>query len=169
MKVRNFAWHLFDFVIESCLLSVSKIVSLYWICQVFKDKNPESFHIFIYNMFLQKNIKHLRKSKGMSQETLAAMLGKVKEAISSYERGSSTPPFEAILKFTEIFEISIDDLVFRDIEHEGSSGKNVDRPATSEEVENLAKRVNELLEHRVRELERYIREKDPEGAKELGI
>lgn len=120
-------------------------------------------------MFLQKNIRHLRKIKGLSQEALSSALGKTKESVSGYERGKGVPSFEMLIKLAELFQVSLDDLVFRDIEHDGQSGQGVDRPTTSEEVENLAKRVNELLEHRVRELERHIKVNDPEGAKELGI
>lgn len=120
-------------------------------------------------MHIGKNLKALRVSRNLVQSSVAETLGVKTETISGYERGKGFPSFEMLIKLAELYQVSLDDLVFRDIEHEGLSGNAVVLPATDDEKENMAKKINELLEHRVRELERYIKEKDPEGAKELGI
>lgn len=118
-------------------------------------------------MHLRNNIRVLRQRKKMTQLELADLLGVKSGTVSGYEKKvDGAPSFEVLVKLAEIFEISLDDLVFKDIEAEGY---NVATQPVDADKEAMAKRLNEMLEHRVRELERHIREKDPEGAKELGI
>lgn len=118
--------------------------------------------MFIY---LGKNIKVLRKSEGMTQLNLADKLGLRKVTISTYEQERSVPSFDVLIKIAEIFKVSLDDLVFRDIATEGRSAGGLKPIDNAETVHELL----EMLRHRVRELEREIRKKDPDMAKDLGI
>lgn len=52
------------------------------------------------------SIKELRKSKGLSQRALAALLEVNQTAVSQWERGVTTPSSHMLLRLSRIFEIS---------------------------------------------------------------
>ncbi|WP_440896812.1 helix-turn-helix domain-containing protein [Amphibacillus sp. Q70] len=56
-------------------------------------------------------IKELRKSKKMTQKTLADILNVTPQAVSKWERNESTPDIETLIKLSNYFDISIDELV----------------------------------------------------------
>lgn len=58
-----------------------------------------------------KNLKSLRKHKGMSQEEIAQALSMNRSTYSGYENGVALPNIENLISFSEFFKISIDDLV----------------------------------------------------------
>lgn len=118
-------------------------------------------------MYFPNNINYLRKGKGLSQKELGDFIGKTKAAISSYENGESTPTFENLLKLSEIFSVSLDDLVFKDLKKEGVPTANEQQLSYGDE--QRTERFVQLLEHRVDELEQAIKDRDPELAKKLGI
>lgn len=53
----------------------------------------------------------LRKQKGLSQEELANQLNVTRQTISKWEVGDSTPDMEKLAALSELFEISLDELV----------------------------------------------------------
>lgn len=55
------------------------------------------------------------KRKRMSQEDLAEMLSKGRSAVGSYIRGETEPNIEALIKITDFFDITLDELIFADI------------------------------------------------------
>ncbi len=59
---------------------------------------------------LQKNLRYLRKSKGISQDKLGESLGISRHNIGAYEEGRSMPSFENILEIAAHFGISADAL-----------------------------------------------------------
>lgn len=59
---------------------------------------------------LQKNLRYLRKSKGISQDKLGESLGISRHNIGAYEEGRSMPSFENILEIADHFGISADAL-----------------------------------------------------------
>ena len=118
-------------------------------------------------MYISKNIKILRKTNRWNQTELGEKIEVSKAAVSSYESGVSIPPLQSIVKLAQLFEVSLDDLVLRDIEKEGTSGAPV--PRINEPKEQSLVRLNELLEARVRTLEREIKRNNPDLAVELGI
>lgn len=59
---------------------------------------------------LQKNLRYLRKSKGISQDKLGESLGISRHNIGAYEEGRSMPSFENILEIAAYFGISADAL-----------------------------------------------------------
>lgn len=65
-------------------------------------------------MPLGERIKLLRKEKGYSQDKLAKQIGADARQISRYETGKITPSAEALVKFVEVFDVSIDYLL---VEH----------------------------------------------------
>jgi transcriptional regulator with XRE-family HTH domain len=60
---------------------------------------------------LGNNIKTLRKQKGYSQETLAEQLHVVRQTISKWEKETSVPDAEMLNRISELFEVSVSDLL----------------------------------------------------------
>ena len=58
-----------------------------------------------------KNIKMLRKQKHLTQKELADMLGYGYTAISNYENGRNEPSIKDLIKISDIFGISVDELI----------------------------------------------------------
>ena len=128
-------------------------------------------------MYLSRNIKHLRRVHQISQTELAEKIGKTKATVSSYELGTSLPPFEVFLQLSEIFQISLDDLAKKDLQQEGGAmskprNHKFDRPGNDQSLKDKIKdqrRLIQLLEQRVKMLEQEILRSDPELGKRLGI
>lgn len=85
------------------------------------------FHNKLYN---------LRKQKGLSQEELANRLNVSRQTISKWEVGDSTPDMENLIAISDLFEISLDELVMDKAPvHTGGES------AKSEIVEELKQKV----------------------------
>ena len=53
-----------------------------------------------------ERIKQLRKKKGISQSELAALIGVKNNTVSTWERGTRKPDFEALDLLSDYFEVS---------------------------------------------------------------
>ena len=53
----------------------------------------------------------LRKSRGWSQEELGERLGVTRQTVSKWELGATTPELEKLVELSELFGLSIDELV----------------------------------------------------------
>lgn len=62
---------------------------------------------------LGDNIKGLRIKKGLTQEELGKILNKTKNNISQYETGKREPDIETLVKLSDIFDVSISDIIGR--------------------------------------------------------
>lgn len=62
-------------------------------------------------MAIGEQIKTLRKERGWSQADLATKIVGDPGQISRYENGKITPSVEAIVKFAELFDVSVDYLL----------------------------------------------------------
>ena len=62
-------------------------------------------------MQIGNKINQLRKLSGMTQEQLAEKLNVSRQTISKWESGSSSPDIESVVKVSEIFQVSLDDLL----------------------------------------------------------
>ena len=58
-----------------------------------------------------KKMKTARTNAGISQRDMAIKLSLTNSSYSNYENGYSEPPAEVIIKFCEILEISLEDLL----------------------------------------------------------
>ncbi|MDA3974614.1 helix-turn-helix transcriptional regulator [Enterococcus thailandicus] len=56
-------------------------------------------------------LKSLRKTKKMTQATLADKLGVSKWAVTSYEQGKTYPSIEILIKICDVLEVSSDYLL----------------------------------------------------------
>ncbi|MDP1810569.1 MAG: helix-turn-helix transcriptional regulator [Sediminibacterium sp.] len=61
--------------------------------------------------YLKENLKYIRKKLGKSQAEIALYMGKRATAISSWENGLSEPSIDDIQKLTDLFGVSIGDII----------------------------------------------------------
>ena len=67
--------------------------------------------------YLSSNIKYLRKSDGLTQARLSEILGyKSLNTVEKWEAGKNMPPLDTMIRLSEFFEVSLDDLVFTDLQ-----------------------------------------------------
>lgn len=89
---------------------------------------------------LSKNIKTLRKAKGLSQEELAIKLNVVRQTISKWEQALSVPDASMLIHLAEELDTSVSALLGEEI----AENKNDDLNVLSEKLEvinlELAKR-----------------------------
>ena len=79
-----------------------------------------------------ERIKQLRKKKGISQSELAALIGVKNNTVSTWERGTRKPDFEALNLLSNYFEVSFEYIL-------GSSDKEEARvKPTQDELDQLA-------------------------------
>lgn len=76
-----------------------------------------------YLNFSEKLIK-LRKEKGFSQEELGNKLNVARQTVSKWELGETTPEMDKLIKMSEIFDITLDELIKGEKEEETISGDN---------------------------------------------
>lgn len=67
-------------------------------------------------MLLAKRIKELRKEKNLTQEDLGKLINVTKVSICCYENGTRIPTLETMVALADIFEVSLDNLLGREIE-----------------------------------------------------
>lgn len=67
-------------------------------------------------MEFNNKLYELRKKKGLSQEELAGKLNVSRQTVSKWELGDSTPDMEKLIALSDLFEISIDELVLGKIQ-----------------------------------------------------
>lgn len=60
---------------------------------------------------LAEKIYQLRKAKNWSQEDLAAKMGVSRQSVSKWERGEALPDLERMISLSDVFGVSIDDLI----------------------------------------------------------
>lgn len=64
---------------------------------------------------IQKNIRHLRRLKGLTQEQFAGEVNITRSRVSSYEEGRSEPSIAFLIIISEYFKLPIDVLVKNDL------------------------------------------------------
>lgn len=62
-------------------------------------------------MTLEERIRNYRKLSGMSQEQMAEKIGVSRQAITKWETGTGTPDISNIIAISELFQVSIDELL----------------------------------------------------------
>ena len=82
---------------------------------------------------LSENIKAFRKTKGLSQEELAARLNVVRQTISKWEQGLSVPDADLLIALSEALETPVSTLL----------GENV-APEKPDEIRILAEKLEEI-------------------------
>ena len=62
-------------------------------------------------MFILNNIKRLRKLNDLTQKQLAEKLSRTQPYINQWEREERKPNVEDLIKMSEIFDVSIDEIL----------------------------------------------------------
>ncbi|MCR4961844.1 MAG: helix-turn-helix transcriptional regulator [Lachnospiraceae bacterium] len=66
-------------------------------------------------MDFNNKLYELRKQKGLSQEELANRLNVSRQTVSKWEVGESAPDMEKLAAISELFDISLDELVLNKV------------------------------------------------------
>ncbi|MCG8306278.1 MAG: XRE family transcriptional regulator [Cytophagales bacterium] len=67
---------------------------------------------------ISNNLKYLRKKVSLTQEQMAFQLGIKRSLLGAYEEGRADPRISNLLKFSEIFNLSVDQLIGTDLTKE---------------------------------------------------
>ena len=90
---------------------------------------------------INENIKHFRKTKGMSQEEMAVKLNVVRQTVSKWESCQSYPDFQRLVLLSDFFGLTLDELV-KDIDVQEVREKNLNSERLNSiysDVENAKK------------------------------
>jgi putative transcriptional regulator len=87
-----------------------------------------------------KNLKILRRQKGLSQEELAERLHVVRQTISKWEKGLSVPDADLLIRIADIFETSVSALL----------GETIEAPENKNTIAQKLEQLNALLAERNR-------------------
>ncbi|HSK14449.1 MAG TPA: helix-turn-helix transcriptional regulator [Phnomibacter sp.] len=68
-----------------------------------------------------KNLRHLRKLRGWTQDEFAQKLGIKRSLIGAYEEERADPRIDVLERVMEIFKLSMDELLLKDLSQEGES------------------------------------------------
>ena len=68
-----------------------------------------------------KNLRHLRKSRGWTQDEMAQKLGIKRSLIGAYEEERADPRIDVLESLMEIFQLSMDELLLKDLSQAGES------------------------------------------------
>jgi transcriptional regulator with XRE-family HTH domain len=86
-------------------------------------------------MEFNNRLYQLRKQRGFSQEELASRLNVSRQTVSKWEVGDSTPDMEKLAAMSELFDVSLDQLVL------GKEAPQGEVPAKSELVSIINEKV----------------------------
>lgn len=75
-------------------------------------------------MDFASKLHELRKQNHLSQEALAQKLDVSRQAVSKWESGTSMPETEKLIRISEFFGVSLDELIGREPVKVSSSAKN---------------------------------------------
>ena len=64
---------------------------------------------------VNENIRFLRKKKGWTQEKFSQKIGIKRSLVGAYEEGRSDPRLNNLLKMCDVFSISLDNILKKDI------------------------------------------------------
>ena len=86
-------------------------------------------------MTLGNRLQRLRQRQGLSQDALAEKLGVSRQAVSKWERDEAVPEVEKLLRLSELYGVSLDELVKGDATQSApqaeSQGESQAEPAAS--------------------------------------
>ena len=116
-------------------------------------------------MHTANNIRYLRRKLGLTQSDVAEKINKTITTVGDYEKGRSMPPLDIAQKLCEIFQVTLDDLVNKDLSKEGPGRPDEEAPrkstipTPSDEDQELLRR---LLILKIEEIAADLKEEQPE-------
>ena len=104
---------------------------MYSVASVIQSESNTEFESYLHkrkgkDLYLAENLQYLRTLKRMSQEDLAEYLNTTCGAVSMWERKKRIPDIETIVKIARFFEVSLDDLILKQLRPQISLlGRNI--------------------------------------------
>lgn len=93
-------------------------------------------------MVLGYRIKRLRKEKLLSQNQLGKLLGVSKVSVSGYENGTRVPSMDTLIKLLDVFNISADFILGREINAVCEDDNNINIFLSSQDI-NIIKEIKD--------------------------
>ena len=103
-------------------------------------------------MEFSNRLYELRKQKGFSQEELAGRLNVTRQTISKWEIGDSTPDMEKLIAISELFQVSLDELMLG--KKSSESEKTEKKTAINSELVNALE--EKVLTEEIREKQERV-------------
>ena len=94
---------------------------------------------------ISENIKYLREKSSLGQTDIANNLGVARTTISHYESGHSEPSIEKMMLLSEMFQVSISDLIEKDLSESLDTLTYVNNNNASGDITRLDKRKKDSL------------------------
>jgi len=66
-------------------------------------------------LYLAQNLRYLREQKGLSQREFSEILGLSSSAVTMWEREQRKPDIEMIVRLSEYFDVTLDELVLKEL------------------------------------------------------
>lgn len=99
-------------------------------------------------MTFGEKIKKFRLEKGLTQASLANLIGSSREKIQKYENGVNEPSFEIVVRLADLFQVCIDHLLrFEWV-----------CPLNHPETANLARKISKLTDKELQAVNRLVDE-----------
>lgn len=67
------------------------------------------------NRQLADNLRYLRKRNGLNQDDMKDILNISRQAYSNYERCERTPDLDTLVRLSQFFRVTIDDMIFTNL------------------------------------------------------
>lgn len=84
--------------------------------------------------FFSQNIRFLRNKNGLNQAEMLSKLGIPRTTWSSYENGISQPSINGIIKIARFFEISVTELLEKDLKND----ENIEKKKQGKELNQIS-------------------------------
>lgn len=112
-KTSNFTLLRKKLTLKSTLL----VNSAFFDIQIYYNKSNKGIIIQErrYIMLVCNRVKELRRARGLSQRDIGKMIGVTKVSVCGYENGTRTPSLESLELLADIFEVSTDYLLGREL------------------------------------------------------
>lgn len=108
-------------------------------------------------MGIDKKIAFCRKTLGISQEELAALLNISRQAVSRWETGAAMPDTEKIIQLSRVFHVSTDYLLLDEVEIKQENSTDEPQETAAEEPAESLWTVERFTKMRVKERRRKFR------------
>lgn len=88
--------------------------------------------------YIHNNLRFLRNQKGMTQQAFAEELGIKRSSLGAYEEGRAKPSYEVLARLTELFPVTMDQLVKEDLSQRAWSGQPMSRHVAGQNMRVLS-------------------------------
>lgn len=94
---------------------------------------------------INENIKHFRKTRGMSQEEMAVKLNVVRQTVSKWEKGLSVPDADVLIEMANLLDVSVSQLlgIEESIHSNGNLAELNEQLARKKQKEKLLYQANQ--------------------------